>query len=54
MVNCDLESAVDSKVVVVLSLFISRMALTLQMNVVRIVNLNIRTSDLSQYTCRFP
>jgi hypothetical protein len=54
IVNCDLESTVGSKVVVVLPLFVSRLALRLPMNVVRIVGFDIRTSELSQYTCRAP
>jgi hypothetical protein len=53
-VNCDLQSTVGIKVVVVLPVFISRLALRLQMNVVRIVSFDIRTSDLSQYACRAP
>jgi hypothetical protein len=51
IVNCDLQCTVGSKVVVV---FISRLALRLQMNVVSIVSFDIRTSDLSQYVCRAP
>lgn len=54
IVNWDLESTVGSKVVEVLSFFISRMALRLPMNVVRIGSLDMRTSDLSQHTCRVP